>query len=156
MRAVASLALLGVACAALPAAAADPSVERRLDAQGFTYKIDSDGDYAITYEFTEDGRTQLVFVAGRTQSVSGFTVRKVFAPAAAVEQDGVTGEMALDLLKSSGNARLGSWEIIGDTLYFMIKLPDSASAKELEVAMNIVAAVADETEIKISGDRDNF
>lgn len=157
MRAIASLTMLAIAMSAAPPAAAnDPSVERRLDAQGITYKVDSNGDYTVIYDYSKEGRTQLVFISGRTEQVAGFTIREVYSPAARVDQDGLTGGTAFQLLEDSRNSKLGGWEIGGGILYFVIKLPDSISASELEAAMDVVAQTADDMEIEISGDRDDL
>ena len=157
MRTIASMALLAIAvAAAMPAAAADKSVERRLDAQGVKYEVDGDGDYKVVYNYASEGRTQLVFVSGGTQSVAGFTIREVFSPAARVAKDRINGAKALELLEESRNNKFGSWEIQGDVVYFVIKLPDSVTAKELEAAMDIAAETADNMEIEISGDRDDL
>ena len=142
--------LLGVALS--PAAsAADASVETRLDARGVKYEVDADGDYKVTYSYKSEGRTQLVFVSGRTESVAGFKVREVFAPAA---KDGITGAKAIELMGESRSNKLGSWELQGEVLYFVIKLPDSVDAAQLESAMDIAAQTADDMEIELSGDED--
>ena len=140
--------------AALPATAADRSVEVRLDARGTQYEIDGDGDYKIVIGFTAEQRTQLVFVSGSTESVAGFTVREVFSPAARLDQDGVDGAKALELLRASRRQKLGSWEIAGDVLYFVIKLPDTVDAVQLDAAIRIAAEQADDAEIKFSGSTD--
>ena len=135
-----------------PAAlAADASVEARLDARGVKYEIDADGDYKVTYAIKSEGRSQLVFVSGRTESVAGFKVREVFAPAA---KDGISGAKAIELMGASRTIKLGSWEMQGDVLYFVIKLPDSVDAAQLESAMDIAAETADNMEITLSGDED--
>ncbi len=140
--------------AALPALAWDASVQTRLDARGVKYEVDEDGDYKVTYNYQKEGRTQLVFVSGRTERVGGFIVREVFAPAGRVEQDGITGAKALELMRESRQNKLGSWELAGDVLYYVIKLPDSVDATTLESAMDIAAETADDKEIELSGDRD--
>ncbi len=145
-----SMLLLGVVLS--PAASAvDASVETRLDARGIKYEVDADGDYKVTYSYKSEGRTQLVFVSGRTESVGGFKVREVFAPAA---KDGINGAKAIELMGESRTNKIGSWELLGDVLYFVIKLPDSVNASELESAMDIAAQTADNMEIKLSGDED--
>ncbi|MFM7378235.1 MAG: hypothetical protein ACKO1O_08935 [Erythrobacter sp.] len=59
--------LAGLAAAtAVPAAAKDASVERRLDSAGLKYEVDDDGDYKLTFNYSKEGRTQLVFVSGTT------------------------------------------------------------------------------------------
>ena len=142
------LAGLVVSPAAL---AADASVETRLDARGVKYEVDADGDYKITYSYKAEGRSQLVFVSGRTESVAGFKVREVFAPAA---KDGISGAKAIELMGKSRTIKLGSWELQGDVLYFVIKLPDSVDAAQLESALDIAAETADNMEITLSGDED--
>jgi hypothetical protein len=138
------------------AQAQDASVKSRLDAQGVKYEVDGDGDFKVTYNYSKEGRTQLVFVSGKTETVAGFTIREVFAPAARVDKDGINGAKALELLEHSRKNKFGSWEIGGGVLYFVIKLPDSVTGKQLEAAMDIAAEVADDMEIEISGDRDDL
>ena len=130
---------------------ADASVKTRLDARGLKYEVDDDGDYKVTYSYKSEGRTQLVFVSGKTESVAGIKVREVFAPAA---KDGINGAKALKLMGESRSNKLGSWELQGEVLYFVIKLPDSVNATELESAMDVAAQTADNMEIELSGDRD--
>lgn len=142
--------------AAVPAAAEDPSVARRLDREGLKYEVDNDGDYKLTFNYSKEGRTQLVFVSGKTETVSGLTVREVFSPAGRVEKDGIGGKMALELLEASGGMKLGSWEIRGDVLYFVIKVLDSATSSELSSMLDVAAETADDKEIEISGDRDDL
>lgn len=149
-------ALLGLILFSAPALAhaQDASVKRRLEDRGVKYQVDTDGDFKITYNYKSEGRTQLVFVSGGTESVGGFLVREVFSPAGRLDQDGINGAKALGLLKESSNNKLGSWEIRGDALYFVIKLPDGVNGGELESAMDIAAEIADNMEKELSGTRD--
>ncbi len=157
IRRLVSLSVLaGLAAAAAPAAAEDASVEKRLDRAGLKYEVDSDGDYKLTFNYTKEGRTQLVFVSGSTQTVSGLTVREVFSPAGRVEKDGIGGQKALELLENSGTLKMGSWEIRGDVLYFVIKVLDSATATELSSLLDIAAETADDKEIELSGEQDDL
>ena len=80
----------------------------------------------------------------------------VLSPAARVEKDGIKGAKALELLTESRKNKVGSWEVGGDVLYFVIKLPDSLDAAQLESAMDIAAETADDMEIEFSGDRDDL
>jgi hypothetical protein len=144
-------AMLLSSVAFAPVALADASVKTRLDARGIKYEVDADGDYKVTYSYKAEGRTQLVFVSGGTESVGGLKVREVFAPAA---KDGITGPKAIELMAESRTNKIGSWELQGDVLYFVIKLPDSVSATELESAMDIAAQTADNKEIEFTGDED--
>jgi hypothetical protein len=149
-----TLAVLGSLAAVAPASALDRSVEARLEARGTGYEVDEDGDYQILVRFAREDRTQLVFVSGRTQSIPGFSVREVFSPAARLKRDGLDGAKALELMRDSRSKKLGSWEIAGDVLYYVIKLPDSIDAVELDAAILIAAELADDAEIRFSGDDD--
>lgn len=153
--------VLTLSCAlsisALPAAAsADASVAARLDARGIRYVVDEDGDYKVTYSYTDEGRSQLVFVSGATESVEGITIREVFAPAAWVDRDNVDGVKALELLSHSRSQKIGAWEIAGEVLYYVIKVPDSIDAAQLETVLDIAAGTADNKEAEFSGDRDEL
>ena len=153
------LALAALLAAALPAPhalAEDASVASRLDARGVKYDVDEDGDYRVTYHYAEEDRTQLAYVSGRTETIAGFRVREVFAPAGWVERDGIDGAKALELLEESRRQKIGSWETGGGVLYYVIKLPDSVDAAGLEAALDIVAEIADNKEIELSGDRDEL
>lgn len=149
-------ALLGLILIAAPALAhaQDASVKRRLEDRGVKYQVDADGDFKVTYNYKAEGRTQLVFVSGSTETVGGFLVREIFSPAARVGDDGINGAKALELLKESSRNKLGSWEIRGDVLYFVIKVPDSINGGELESAMDIAGETADDMEKEMSGARD--
>lgn len=156
VRAALVCTLLLAGALAPTARAEDGSVKSRLDARGVKYTVDGDGDFKVTYNYSKEKRTQLVFVSGSTETVGGFSVREVFSPAARVEKDGINGAKALELLAESRKSKLGSWELSGDVLYYVIKLPDSIDAAQLESAMDIAAETADDMEIKFSGDRDDL
>lgn len=149
-------ALLSASLLIAPASASaeDASVKRRLDDRGVKFTVDDDGDFKVTYNYGKEKRTQLVFVSGSALSAGGFQIREIFSPAARVKQDRIDGAKALELMSESNNNKLGSWEIKGNILYFVIKLPDSMDGGQLESAMDIAAQTADDMEIKISGTND--
>lgn len=144
----------GLLTTPLAAGAEDSSVKSQLDQIGMKYEVDKDGDYKVTIDFAKERRTQMVFVSGTTESVSGFSVRKIFSPAGTVATDGINGAKALELLRDSRVKKLGSWEIEGANLYFVIKLPDTLSSTQLQEVMMVAASLADDMEIKLSGNRD--
>jgi hypothetical protein len=139
-----------------PAKVPDASVKTRLDARDIKFEIDQDGDYKLVFSFDEDERTQIVFVGGGTEDFSGVKVREVYAPAARLKEGGVTGDLALELLGDSRTKKIGAWEADNDLLYYVIKLPDSADAGQLEVATNLAAQMADDMEKRITGDLDEL
>jgi len=157
-----AFAVAGVAHAADPASAPDTartpdeSVKARLEARGLKYEIDADGDFKLVYSFEEDKRSQIVFISGAAESVGDYKVREVFAPAARVKRDRIDGDVALELLAKSRNNKIGAWEIGGDLLYYVVKLPDSIDAAQLESVLQSVAGLADDEEAKRSGDLDEL
>lgn len=154
MRTIATLALLALGGSFATPAHADAAVTTRLDARGIKYEADDDGDYRVVYDYKKEGRTQLVFVSGRTQNVGGMLVREVFSPAARVADDRIDGAKALELLAESRNNKIGGWELDGDVLLFVIKLLDNVDAATLESAMDVAAQTADDMEIELSGSKD--
>lgn len=154
MRTIATLALLALGGSFATPAHADAAVSTRLDARGIKYDVDDDGDYRVVYDYKKEGRTQLVFVSGRTQKVGGMLVREVFSPAARVKGDRIDGAKALELLAESRNNKIGGWELDGDLLLFVIKLLDNVDAATLESAMDVAAQTADDMEIELSGSKD--
>ena len=95
-------------------------------------------------------------MSGSTEEVGGLQVRQIFAPVARVAGNAVTGEMALGLLRENQGYKLGAWEISGDILYFVARIPDSVDATGLEQLMDIVASIADDKEIELTGAKDEF
>jgi hypothetical protein len=138
----------------LPTQAEDSSVKRKLDSAGVKYEVDKDGDYKITFTF-DDKRSQIVFVNGQPDTIDNLVMRKVYAPAAKVDEDGVGGK-ALDLLRDSHLYKAGNWEVEGNYLLFTVKLDDAADAQQLAKAVKLAAAAADTEEKELSGNRDTF
>ena len=139
----------------LPTQAEDSSLKRRLDGVGQKYEIDKDGDFKITLSFTEDKRSQIVFVEGTPYDVAGVQVRNVFAPVAKVAEDGVSGK-AVDLLKANFGYKLGAYEIQGNFLMLSLKIPETATGEQIQKAIRLAGGVADNKEIELSGTRDTF
>ena len=142
--------------AAAPAVAQSRSVEDRLKEKGISYEVDGDGDYKLGISWSNEGRSQIVFISGKTEEVGGMTVREVFAPAAIVKDHNITGTTALELLEASGKTKLGSWEIRGGVVYYVAKVFDSISASQLDTVIAIVSESADDKEIELTGGKDDL
>ena len=134
--------------------AADRSVEARLKARGITYEVDTDGDYKITYSYDKEERSQMVFVSGTPESVGDLKVREIYAAAGKIDEDRIDGAMALKLLEESQTKKIGSWELAGNILLYVIKVADSIDAEGLEAVMKIAAELADNKEMELSGRKD--
>ena len=136
--------------------AKDATVEKRLEQIGMKYEIDKDGDYKVTIDFAREKRTQMIFVSGATETANGVVIRKIFSPAGIVARDKIDGSKALDLMRNSRINKLGSWEIEGANLYLVAKLPDTLTSAQLHAVMMIIASLADDKELELSGARDEL
>jgi hypothetical protein len=136
--------------------ATDASVEKRLNERGIKFETDDDGDYRVVYSYKDEGRTQLVYVGGSTETTGAFVVREVFAPAANVDDDRIDAVKLRELMVGNWRSRLGGWAIDGKTLLYVIKLPDDVSATSLEAAMDMAAAAADDMETRLTGGKDTY
>lgn len=131
---------------------AEGTLAQRLDAQGVRYERDEDGDYRVVYAWQQENRSQLAFVAGSAHVLGDSAVREVFSPAAPVPQGGFAAAQADMLLRDSQRNVLGSWEIAGDTLFYVIKLHDDADGARLEQALEVAAELADDMELQLTGE----
>jgi hypothetical protein len=60
-------------------------------------------------------------------------------------------------LASNGiSPKIGAWEIAGDLLFFSARVVEPITAEELAAMLNLVASVADDKEIEVSGKRDEL
>lgn len=146
----------GVMLLSAPVLASDKGLEKRLTDQGYPFEIDADGDYKLVVSWSTDQRSQIVFVSGVTEDLGSLAIREIFAPAANLKRHRINGTTALRLLAHSGGMKVGSWEIRGDLLYFVAKVPDSISAAELDKIITVVAEIADNKEIELTRSRDGF
>jgi len=139
-----------------PAFAADPDpIGAMLDQQKIKYEVDKDKDYKVVYDFSKEKRTQIVYVSGTAEDFEGIKIRSIFAPAAQMKKNPIDGQMKA-LLEANGKSKFGAWEIVGDDLYFSARLVEPFTAEELGQLLNLVASVADDKEIEISGKSDEL
>lgn len=144
---------------ALPAFArdtADTSVKARLDASNLRYEVDGSGDYKMIYSYADEGRSQLLFVSGRTEQAGDLRIREVFAPVAKVGAGGLDVATANALLRDNYSKILGHWALADPHLFYVIQVPDSIDAAGLKKVMDIVAQVADDKEIELTQGKDEF
>jgi hypothetical protein len=150
------LAIAAASSVAEPALAAEPDpIAKMLDQKQIKYEVDNDKDYKIVYNFTDDKRTQMVYLSGTVEELEGLKIRTIFSPAAELKKNSIDGQFKA-LLEQNGKSKIGSWEIVGDVLYFTVKLPEPVSADQLAGMLNFAASVADDKEIEISGKADEL
>ena len=147
------VSLFAACCAFAPghARAADATIEALLKQADTPYEVDKDGDYKIVIEWSEDKRSQLVYVGGTPETFADTLVYDVFAPALAVGEDGLSAEDANEMMKASGSLKLGAWERRGDGAYFAIKVPaGNLTAEQFDKILSLAAETADNFELEHS------
>ena len=72
-----TLLLLSLLAVAPVAHAADPALEAKLKEAKLEYVIDGDGDYKIVYEWSQDQRSQVVFISGQPEGLEGVRLYSV-------------------------------------------------------------------------------
>ncbi|WP_167285088.1 YbjN domain-containing protein [Marilutibacter alkalisoli] len=149
------LALMGMLLFCGPAVAEETTVAGQLDALGYEYEVDDDGDYRLVFEVDEQ-RTQLVFVLSGTETYGSHEVREVWAPAYRAVDDGFPVEVANRLLAASHENKLGAWVKQDGLAVYVVKLPAGASSAQLSDAMEYAANVADRMEAALSDGEDEF
>jgi hypothetical protein len=131
-------------------------IAKMLDELKLKYEIDDDKDYSVVFNYTDEKRSQLVFVESASETVDGFVIRSIFAPTADVGKNPLSTKDNLALLTEAGKLKWGQWEVRGKFLYFTIKMIEPFTAKQLESALKFAAEVADNKEIELSGKTDAY
>lgn len=152
MKRTAALALLtmmaGSALADTPAP--DASAGAALDALGYTYEVDEDGDYRMVFD-VEDDRTQLVFVRSVVETYGSHRIREIWSPAYTAEGDALPADVANRLLADSQDSKLGGWVTQGGTAMFVVKLDAQAGGEQLSDAIDAAVRTADAMEAELTG-----
>ena len=158
MRLLPLLLLPLLAAAAPSASAADPTLEALLKAADLPYEIDEDGDYAIVIEWSQEKRSQLVYVSGTVQDLDDTRLYSVFSPAKVLEdgEDELDPALARRLLAENARYKFGSWELAGKNLYFSGKIPAGTAAGQFHTLLSVIAGTADDLELELSPDEDAY
>lgn len=136
-------------------AGADATVGQQLDALGYRYNVDKDGDYQLTFEL-EGERSQLVYVISGVESFGAHRIREIWAPAYRAPGAQIPAEVANRLLEESQTSKLGSWVKQGDMAVFVVKIPADASQQQLDDAIDAATRSADQMEAALTPDKDEF
>lgn len=133
--------------------AADARVTAALESLDINYEVDDDGDFRLIYS-TGDGRTQLVWVSGDTESFHDMEIREIFSYA--YDTDGsMPASVARKLLQANANYKIGAWEMRdnGNSQFaiFTARIEANAHARELENIIMAVSVTADEMEKDLLG-----
>ncbi len=145
-----------LALAAPCASAADPALEALLKAANLPYEVDEDGDYKIVYDWSKEKRSQLVYVAGTAEELSGVKLYKIFSPAKVMDEAGIDPALAKRLLGENSQYKFGAWEVAGKTLYFRGNVQAGMPAAQFETLVSVIAGTADDMELELTPGKDDL
>ena len=143
------------AAGTLRSAGADATIGQQLDALGYRYNVDKDGDYQLTFELDGE-RSQLVYILSGVESFGAHRIREIWAPAYRAPGVLIPAEVANRLLEDSQTSKLGSWVKQGDMAVFVVKIPADASQQQLDDAIDAASRSADQMEAALTPDKDEF
>jgi len=147
--------LLLAAQTAAGADAADPVVRKQLDALKLKYEVDKDNDFKIVMD-VGNGRTQLAYIRSNTETYGANQVREIWSPGYKGEIESLPANVANRLLDHSNSVKMGGWVKQKAMAVFVVKLSASASAQELQDALEAAVKSADEIEQEFTGKKDEF
>ena len=148
---------LALLAAAPPARAGtpDPALKAQLDSLDLKYEVDSDGDYKIVFDMG-GGRSQLVWLRSAVETYGSLKVRELWSAGYKLGGKPVPEKIANRLLEHGHGVILGGWTKQKEFAMFVVKIPVSATAKELRDAAEAAADCADEIEKELTPDKDEF
>ncbi len=137
-------------------------IKAQLDSMGTSYTITEDGAFKLEYpvEFSVDGRTQLVFIASKTENFLANDVLEIWSPAFSCEGP-LSAEIANILLKDNSDNLVGFWEIntssSGKSYVIFKVVYDAENIKKLfSLYVLAVASAADDMEKKLTNGGDQY
>ncbi|MEH6420850.1 hypothetical protein, partial [Pseudomonas sp. CGJS7] len=137
------------------ASGGDPRVRAQLDALGYKYELDKDGDFVLTFALDKD-RSQMAYVLSGTQRYGKLEVREIWSPGYRGSDSQLPGDVANRLLEDSQLSKMGGWVKQDGVAVFVVKLDAGASQEDLDDAIDYVVRAADEMEAELTPGQDEF
>lgn len=147
--------LLALAAPAAQAGTPDPAIKAQLESLDLEYELDSDGDYKVVFDLG-GGRSQLVWIRSATDSYGSVKVREIWSPGYKHGGTEISARIANRLLEHSHGVKLGGWTKQKEFAMFVVKVPVSATPKQLRDAAEAAADCADEIEKELTPAKDEF
>lgn len=136
----------------------DARVRKVIEAIGWKYEVDSDGDYKMVFRF-DDERTQLVYANNQTVELGNMEIREVWAPGFRLPAD-ASADLLLNLLRDNNRVKVGAWRVIksGDDLVavFTAQIAADADKDTFQTVVQAVSTTADEKEKAVTYGKDDF
>lgn len=141
---------------AAPGQGGDARIRQQLDALGYKYQVDDDGDFVLTFGL-DGGRSQMAYVLSGTQRYGKLQVREVWSPGyRGSDPDAFPGDVANRLLEDSHLSKMGGWVKQDGVAVFVVKLGAEAAQDELDDALDYVVRAADQMEALLTPGKDEF
>ena len=134
----------------------DQRVQAALDADDWNYEIDGDGDFKLVVGFSNEDRSQLVWVRSTTLTVSDMEIREIWSPVYANgNSQSVPPDVAQWAIEESWNLTIGSLAADAQgTVYVVSKIDAIAQSSILSSVIRVTASTGDELEKVYSADDD--
>ncbi|QWP75517.1 hypothetical protein J5226_18135 [Lysobacter sp. K5869] len=134
----------------------DPQVRAQLDALGYKYQVDEDGDFVLTFGLDEK-RSQMAYVLSRTQRFGSLKVREIWSPAYRTADGGaLPAPIANRLLEDGQLSKLGGWVSQDGVAVFVVKIDADAPNHTLDDAIDYAVRAADQMEAELTPGQDDF
>jgi len=134
----------------------DPQVRAQLDALGYKYQVDADGDFVLTFSL-DDKRSQMAYVLSRTQRFGSLKVREIWSPAYRTGDGGaLPAAIANRLLEDGQLSKLGGWVSQDGVAVFVVKIDADATQQTLDDAIDYAVRAADQMEAELTPAQDDF
>lgn len=123
-----------------PGVGADRVLEYQLQAAGFKYHEDKDGDFYLRFEDLKSGQLNLVVVDSHPKQLMYEKIRTMWIRVTPANKR-VTGEQGLDVLRRNAQYKIGAWQVVcrpgTEECYpvFQIELPSESSTAYLKMAV---------------------
>ena len=139
-------------------ASADPGIGRQLEELKYKYEIDEDGDYKLVFDVagSSEKRSQLVYVRSPVESFGVLRVREIWSPGYKSKDKDFPGAVANRLLTASQDNKAGGWAKQAEYAVFVVRLPATATAQELDDAIDLAITSADQMESELTPGKDDL
>jgi hypothetical protein len=136
----------------------DPRVAVILSDLGLTYKVNSSGNYAVTFD-EDNNRTQVVYIMSSTDTYKGIEIREIWSIAGNFDSEPDSAQL-IDLMKESAKNKIGDWALEEQDdgtylLFYTIKNPVKIDNAAFKMALQFAADVADTREKDLFNTDDN-
>lgn len=123
-----------------------------VEAEGLKFSVASNGNLEVLIDYSEESRTQLVYLQSTTFRYLDNEFRDVYSIAYRFDAEaGLEPALARRLLEASNSFTMGFWATQTGTLYCIVRLPARATPSQIRDAIMFVAAEADELEKELLG-----